>query len=271
MTLVLCIIFMVVGLIGIIVCAKKQKSLRNAQLYAALCLAVILVSAGVALVDTFFGDDIETRRYNSNQDQFQLSRLNAIAEYVNKNYDGKKVVILIHEDQIPNSTNSSYVRIDSVKELKGLLKKSVTVVDTVVMKRPAVEAGQEDVPEDLSRSAESFNKAFEECRNLRPDVIIDLSGLPSEGEGRKLKVWRWKGKDDPKLILGLVDDIGSFEPADFLGVLDCVVMSRNDGKFDWQNGTAPDDLKEAFDAVYVLVTKDNIQQLVKDKTISFNN
>lgn len=267
MTLTICIICMIAGLFGIIWCAKKQKSVANAQLYAVICLAVILVSAGVALVDTFFGDDIETRRYNANQDQFERSRLNAIAEHVNKNYGGKNVVILVHESEIPNSTNSSYIRIDKVKELKALLK-NVNVLDTVVIKPTPVAEGQEDVI-DESRSVKSFNKMFDECKNRHPDAIIDLAGLPTEGEAGKLNIWKWKGKDDPKLILAHVDDIGgSIQPADFMGVLDCVVVSRNDGKFDWQNGTAPKDLKEAFDAVYVLVSKDNIQQLVKDKVIS---
>jgi len=273
MTLTVCVIVMLVGLIGMIWCAKKQKSVANAKLYAVVCLAVILVSAVWAMVDTIFGEDIETSRINANQDQFERAKIDAVATYVNKNYDGKKVVILIHESDIPTKANSSYVRVDRVKELKALLKKGVTVLDTVVIKLPPVKEGEEDFnPDDVSRSAKSFNAMFDQCKNLRPDVIIDLAGLPMDGESRKLKIWNWKGKDEPKLILAQADDIGSsFQPADFMTVIDCVIVSRNDRKFNFLEDNAPKELKEAFDSLYVLVTKENIQQLAKDKVISINN
>ena len=45
----LSIVLMVLGLIGIIVCQKKQKTNPNAQGLAVICLVVILVGAGMLL------------------------------------------------------------------------------------------------------------------------------------------------------------------------------------------------------------------------------
>jgi len=267
-------ILMVAGLIGMIWCAKSQKRAANAKLYAIICLVVVVISAIMALVN-YFGPDEETERAMANQQQFELSKLNKIAEYINQNFAGKKVAILVHQDQLP-SKDSTYIRVDPVKELKSFLK-DVTVLDPVIIKNPTPEeikamGGSEDtMPDEISRSPESFNKMFEECKTLQPDVIVDLAGLPS-GDGRKLKVWRWKGKNVPKLILAQVDDIGSgFRPEILLdsdGVLEGFIVGRNDVKFNHLQDKAPKELNEAFDVLYVFVTKSNFKQLVKDKTIT---
>ena len=266
MSLTLWYIVMVAGLIGMVWCAKSQKRVAKAKLYAIICLVVVVISAIMAL-STYFSDP-ENERALANAKQFDRAKLNQIAEFVNKNYAGKKAVILIHQDMIPNP-DADYVRLDQEKELKSFLK-GVTVLDTVVI-RPPKNAGGEDsaVPEEVSYSAPVFNEKFEECRKLQPDVIINLAGLPMGEESRKLKVWRWKSKNDPKLVLSEVNDIGiCFEPADLLTVLDCVILSRNDRKFNYLEDTASKDLKEAFDSLYVLVTKDNLGQLKKDNVIT---
>lgn len=271
MSLALWYIVMAAGLIGMIWCAKSQKRVANAKLYAVVCLVVVVISAIMALSSYF--SDPEMERAMANQKQFDLAKLNKIAEFVNKNYAGKKAVILVHQDLLPTK-DSTYIRVDPVKELKSFLK-GVTLLDTVIIKNPTPEeikamGGSEDtMPDEISRSVPSFNAKFDECKALQPDVIINLAGLPSGEESLKLKVWRWKGKNDPKLVLSQVDDVGvSFHPEAFLSVLECVILSRNDRKFNYLQDTASKDLNEAFDSLYVLVTKDNLAQLVKDKVIS---
>lgn len=274
MSLTIWYIVMAAGLIGMIWCAKSQKRVANAKLYAIICLVVVVISAVMALSSYF--SDPEMERAMANQKQFDLAKLNKIAEFVNEKYDGKKVVILVHQDMLP-SKDATYIRIDPVKELKSFLKKGVTVVETVIIKPPTPEeikamGGNPDdmIPDEISRSYQTFNKKFEECKNLHPDAIIDLAGLPSGEEARKVKVWKWS-KNDPKLILTQIDEIGvSFPPKALVsedGVLECVIVGRNDQKFNFLEDEASKDLKEAFDSMYILVTKDNAKQLIKDKAL----
>jgi len=262
-------ILMVVGLGGMIWCAKAQKRIANAKIYAIVCLVLIVISAIMALVNEF-GPDPETKRFSENEKQFTLARLSRIAEFVNKNYAGRKVAILIHQNDIPNSTNSQWIRVDKVKELKSFLK-GVTVLDPVIIK--PVTNGNEEAAEDLSLSNENLDKMFDECKALQPDVVIYLSGFSEGTETKKLKVWKWKGKNEPKLILAGVSDINAIRPKALKeddGVLEAVVMSRitiDKSKFDPMKDNAPKDLKEAFDVQYVLVTKENFESLLKDKVI----
>ena len=57
MLTVVSIALMVAGLIGIVVCQKKQKTNPNAQSLAFVFLIVILAGAGVMIYDTFTGED----------------------------------------------------------------------------------------------------------------------------------------------------------------------------------------------------------------------
>ena len=273
MSLTLWYIVMAVGLIGMIWCAKSQKSVANAKLYAIVCLGVVVLSAVMVLV-SFFSDP-EQERAIANANQFEKAKLSQIAEFVNKNYSGKEVVILVRQDMLP-SENSDFVRVDPVKELKSMLK-GVTVKETVIMAPPTEEelkamgGDPEMMPAfEMSLSAPFYNKKFAECQALAPAAIIDLAGLPMGETCKELKIWKWNSKKDPKIILPEVNDIGlCFNPADLSnGILDSVIVVRNDRKFNFMDDTAPKDLKEAFDTLYVFVTKDNLAQLVKDNVIT---
>ena len=275
MSLTLWYIVMGIGLVGMIWCAKAQKRTPNAKLYAVICLAVVVLSAIMVLV-SFFSDP-EQERAMSNANQFELAKVNRIAQFVNENYAGKDVVILVRQDQLPQP-NSDFVRIDPVKELTKRLK-NVNVKETVVMNPPTEEemkamgGDPEMMPAfEMSLSPEFYNKKFLECKALDPAAIIDLAGLPMGETCNKLVVWSWaRGKKGPRLILPEVNDIGlCFEPMQLgpEGIIDCVVVVRNDRKFNFMDDTAPKDLNEAFDVLYAFVTKDNLAQLVKDKSIT---
>ena len=273
MSLTLWYIVMAVGLIGMIWCAKSQKSVANAKLYAIVCLGVVVLSAVMVLV-SFFSDP-EQERAIANANQFEKAKLSQIAEFVNKNYSGKEVVILVRQDMLP-SENSDFVRLDPVKTLKKMLNKDVTVKDTIIMAPPTEEevaamGGDPDMmlSFEMSLSAPFYNKKFAECRALAPAAIIDLAGLPMGETCRDLRIWRW-GKKDPRIILPEVNDIGlCFEPVDIMnGILDSVIVVRNDRKFNFMDDAAPKNLEEAFNMLYVFVTKDNLVQLAKERTIT---
>ena len=259
-------VIMGIGVIGMIWSVKSQNRTANAKLYAIICLVVVLISTTMILWRTLTGFDPEQERAIANNNQFEKAKLSQIAEFVNKNYAGKDIVILVRKDMIPTESNSDYVRIDPVKELTGMLK-GVTVKQTVVIEPPK---GTEEMPEiDVSSNPEIYNKMFLECKSLSPAAIIDLAGLPM-GENQALVIWKWDSKKDPKIILPEIGEFGiSFGPADVLnGIVDAVIVTRKEHKFNFMEDEAPKDLKEAFDTLYVLVTKDNVKDLVKNNVIT---
>lgn len=273
MSLVIWYTVMGLGMAGLIWAAKKKKKTLNDKAYATGFCVVIVFSSIMVLV-SFFSDP-EQERAIDNANQFEKAKLFKIAEFVNKKYAGKDVVILVRQDMLP-SENSDFVRLDPVKTLKKMLNKDVTVKDTIIMAPPTEEevaamGGDPDMmlSFEMSLSAPFYNKKFAECRALAPAAIIDLAGLPMGETCRDLRIWRW-GRKDPRIILPEVNDIGlCFEPVDLMnGILDSVIVVRNDRKFNFMDDTAPKDLKEAFDTLYVFVTKDNLAQLVKDNVIT---
>ena len=273
MSLVLWYTVMGLGMAGLIWAAKKKKKTLNDKAYATGFCVVIVFSSIMVLV-SFFSDP-EQERAIDNANQFEKAKLFKIAEFVNKKYAGKSVVILVRQDMLP-SENSDFVRLDPVKTLKKMLNKDVTVKDTIIMAPPTEEevaamGGDPDMmlSFEMSLSAPFYNKKFAECRALAPAAIIDLAGLPMGETCRDLRIWRW-GKKDPRIILPEVNDIGlCFEPVDIMnGILDSVIVVRNDRKFNFMDDAAPKNLEEAFNMLYVFVTKDNLVQLAKERTIT---
>ena len=274
MSLVIWYTVMGLGMAGLIWAAKKKKKTLNDKAYATGFCVVIVFSSIMVLV-SFFSDP-EQERAIDNANQFEKAKLFKIAEFVNKKYAGKDVVILVRQDMLP-SENSDFVRIDPVKTLKKMLNRDVTVKDVVIMAPPTEEeivamGGDPDMMAsfEMSLSAPFYNKKFAECRALSPAAIIDLAGLPMGETCRDLRIWRWNRKKDPRIVLPEVNDIGlCFEPVDLMnGILDSVIVVRNDRKFNFMDDAAPKDLEEAFNLLYVFVTKDNLVELAKSRTIT---
>lgn len=256
--LVLWYIVMFAGLFGMIWCAKNQQKVANAKIYAIASLVVVVISAVMVLLTYFVFEDPEEALSNANMKQFSLAELNAVAEYVDSKYEGKKIVILVSQNML--SPRKEKYSVDKLAELKSRLKK-------VTVEVVAVEDPQGEDPDDEGKRVEAYNQACAKCKTQQPAAVINLASFPEMG-GEGLKLWTWTGKNDPKLIL-----LSDMESTSYLqrlkDVIDFVVMNRvNAPKFDYRKDTAPEDLKAAFDFKYVIVTKDNINQLLKDKVIA---
>ena len=89
------IALMVVALIGIIWCQKKQKVNPNAQAFAFVFLVLILIGAGTVLWDQgiFGGEDREMNRIIENETAYAAARSEILAKYLVGKYPGKKARI----------------------------------------------------------------------------------------------------------------------------------------------------------------------------------
>jgi len=73
--LYLTVAIMVLALMGMIWCAKKQKVNANAQAYAIICLVVVFVCAIAVMVQTgVFGSNGETQRLIQNEMAYSRAR-----------------------------------------------------------------------------------------------------------------------------------------------------------------------------------------------------
>lgn len=272
-------VIMGIALVGMIWCAKNQKRFANAQLYAAGCLVVVAISAVMALYKYFGNGDLN--RLISNSKQFELAKVDQVAKFVSKQFAGSKVVFLVKSDMLKRDPSVSSTSVDVIAEMKKRLN-GVDVLETVVIPvtDPNSFTGSETEPPPMMSpeeelNAKVFNAKFNECKKLKPDVIINLAGMPFNPEDTKsLVIWKWK-KSDPKVILYEANAIGdTFIPDDLKNALAAAVLSKNEAKFpdgkafDFAEDTVPADLKQAFDLRYVIVTAENVEDMIKNNVVS---
>jgi len=273
-SLIVWYVIMGVSLIGMIWCAKNQKRFAYAQPCAIACLALTVISAAMAL-GKYFGNG-EMDRLINNAKQFELAKADQVAKFISKQFAGKKVVLLVKSDMLKNNGGSS---INVVEEVKKRLN-GVDVLETVVIPvtDPSSFTGNENEPPPVyapeeELSVKVFNAKFEECKKLKPDLIINLAGMPFTNP-EKLKIWKWTNPTDPKVILYEANSIGeSFIPDNLLNVLAAAVLSKREVKFpngkafDFAEDTVPDDLKQTFDLRFVIVTAENVEDLINKNLV----
>ena len=87
---------MIAAFIGMIICAKKQKTNPNAKTIAILCLIIVVVCAGKFLVDTgsFGGMSREMKEALASYERFSEASAQAAGELVSKKFGGKNVVVV---------------------------------------------------------------------------------------------------------------------------------------------------------------------------------
>lgn len=258
---------MAVGLGGMVWCAKNQRRVANAQLYSVICLVVVAISAVMALT-SFFGDG-ELEQSIENAKQFELAKVDQIADFVNKNHAGQKVVVLIKSDML----NPSEHQIDTLKEFSSRVQGQVTLLEPVVLQITDPSTLQPEDPEsgempyipspEEELNAKKFNDKFKECKAAGADVVVNFAGMPAMPEDtQKLIIWRW-GTKDPKVVLAEIMEM-NFDPKSLLGPVSAFVASKPDAQFDYLKDTAPENFKEAFDLRYVIVTKENAPNVLDE-------
>ena len=120
-------VIMGIGLVGMMWCAKNQRRVANVQLYSIICLIVVAVSAVMAL-STYFGDG-ELEQSIANAKQFELAKVDQIAQFVNKNYAGKKVAVIIRSDM----QKPSDYQINVLEAFTERVKDKVQLLDPMII------------------------------------------------------------------------------------------------------------------------------------------
>ena len=235
---------MVLALIGMIVCSKKQKT-NPAMQPVAFVLFVVVVVGGIMLLretGTFGGGQSSLMK---SELAFYASQGNKVGQYFAQSNGGKKILLLV-EDTAD----------ESAKLLADALKagyKGEVVMDTVIP--PPTIGSDNPIPPFLQMKASDFDAAFE--KHADAGIVVSLIGLPQDAA--KMKFWKAAADKRPAfLLIGLPS--GQMTGLAVLvasGNLTGIVIPKPNAKYDI---TAPSDPNAAFDIRYVLVDKSNIEQ-----------
>ncbi len=233
---------MVLALIGMIICSKKQKT-NPAMQPVAFVLFIVIVIGAIMLLKTMgiFGGQSSLL---SNELAFYTSQGNKVGKFFAQQNPGKKILLL---------TDPGFENNDNVKSLIDAIKAGYgsdnVVADTITL------ANQEETPMPLYMlmKAKDFDAALEKHSDVQ--IVISTIGLPTDV--RNLKYWKTPAEQRPLLFLlglpsgrieGLADVI---KKGDIAGV----VISNPEAKYDVP---APRDPEEAFAIRYILVSKENV-------------
>ncbi len=255
MYLVIGIALMVVALIGIIWCQKKQKTNPNAQALAFVFLILILVGAGTVLWDQgiFGGEDREMNRIIKNETAYAAARSQIIGKYLVGKYAGKKAVIITEKDLAKNQINKGAYDA-MVQALNGIEVEATEELNTPEM------SPDNPMPMESLITAKLFNDIFNKYPNT--NLFIIMTSLPfNPSEIQKLSIW----KKDPKKVQAVIvtGEVYNLKRVIAAGLIAATAVMKNDPNAYDPEKTAPSDPQKAFDVRYILVTPENVAEVDK--------
>ena len=126
---VLTIVIMIAAFIGMIICAKKQKTNPNAKTFAIFCLIVVVICAGKFLIDSgaLGGMSREMKEALASYERFSEASAQAAGEYVSQKFGGKKAIIVA-------SGGNAFEK--QPNKLAGYVKKYLTGVNAEIKGLP---------------------------------------------------------------------------------------------------------------------------------------
>ena len=239
------VVVMAVGLVGMIICSKKQKNNPAMQPVAIALFLVVLVGAGMLLneMDVFGGGNSSI--LNSEM-RFAESRGVKAAKFVAGIAKGKKVLFI---------ADKNYEQGELGKRVVAALKENCGgnfVFDYIAAPKGMEENG---VPVEEYMKAKDMDALL--AKHADVAVVISNIGLPQDA--RKMKYFRTAADKRPQLVLMNTGFSANFDFAKAIkkGDIAAVIVTAPGAKYDIK---APKDFEKAFAIRYVLVTKDNVDQ-----------
>ena len=232
---------MVVGLIGMIVCSKKQKTNPAMQPVALGIFLVVIVSAVMLLLETGIFGGGNTAIIESEY-AFMASRGHAAGAHLAKVAPGKKLVVVVED--------ANYEKSPHTKNLIDLLAKAYGAEAAVeALDLPAV---SDDNPQPIEERMKAKHFDATLAKHKDAGVVVSLIGIPQDA--RRMKAF--SGKGPVFFLLGTGMGTGKFV-ADQMkkGTIAGVVVPNP--KADYE-AKAPKDPAKAFAIRFVLVTKENL-------------
>ena len=240
--LVVYIALMVVALIGMIVCSKKQNTLAIAKPLS-MVLLVVVAFCGVMVLKSQFSGGISSLRENENR--FYVSQAFVVGDYVKGKLESGKILIVADPSYKVDARMTEFV--ENMKKGSG----GEVVIDTVELPDTG-----EEMPEPISERMKAKDFEATIARNSDAKVVVSLIGLPRDLRNLKILNNNKSGKG-PALIL-LNADVPQLGQMIAAGMVTAAVTVSPKAVFNEE--PAPSDEKAAFAVRYILVDKSNIAE-----------
>jgi len=231
---------MVVGLIGMIICGKMQKSNPAMQPISIVLFIVVLVGAGMGLKTSFGGGS--GSGIIDNELTYYGARGIKIGKLLSQNAAGKKVLVLA-DPSFDQDIFSKRLVDEMKKEFKG-----------------EVVIGWADVPTNFVEMGTSYQelanakKLNEVIEKNAPGAIVSLTGLPVDAA--RMKIFTAK-EHMPVILVSTGSANRKFVAVQLKkGAITAVI----EGKRGNSESNAPSDPEKAFEVRNTLYTKDNIAE-----------
>lgn len=253
----LSIAIMVVGMIGLIICAKKQKTNPAMQPLAFGCLVVVLVGLGISVYKNMTPDS----GLMESEARFRNSKMAKIGQMLKQSNPGKKVVFVVYPnwEKYEISKKNIEQQMETFKEFYG----SANIVATSL----ELPANFEEMGGDLESymTKDNFEKMLAPHKDA--GIVITDVGLP-ERQITGLSIV----KDKTTSIVMLNEPNERIRVFRYVrdGKITAVCYKPRPRKSKKDKNTpppeAPEDLLKAFDVRYFIVNKDNIEEHKADWT-----
>ena len=237
---------MVLGLIGMIACSKKQRTNPNAQTYAVIIFIFVAIAGILLMKDLGIFGGNTAKRFETER-MFYASRGYVAADFLKGLKPGSKIVLIAEEDYATNETTKNLV--EAIKKGYGSDNVEVKTLDLPKSSDPNME-----MPLSMRMKAKHFDEFIK--NNEDAGIIMSVVGLPEDAPRMKY----WKSAKDKRPIFFLLYDNGMVSGISNLihkGDIAGIVVSSPDANYEVD---APRDPKEAFKIRYILVTKENSVQ-----------
>lgn len=242
---VLWVAVMAVGLIGMIVCSKKQKTNPAMQPVAILLFLVVLAGAVMLLksMDVFGGGNASILE---SEMRFAESRGAKVAKLTAGLAGGKKVLFIADKNYEQSELGKRVV--EAIRENCG----GTLVIDSIAIPAKLADQG---IPVEEFMKAKDMDALL--AKHADAGVVISNIGLPQDA--KRMKFFSTPAANRPKMILMNTGFSNGFDFRKALekGDISAIIVTSPAAKYDVK---APSDADKAFDIRYVLVTKDNVAQ-----------
>jgi hypothetical protein len=271
---------MVVALIGMIACAKKQDVSPRAKPMAIVCMLIIIVCAIGILVNTGMFGDTSTKKLIANEMVYAKSAVIVPGKLLAEKYPDSKILLLI--DGIANNVRQEELILAFKTALDGKLTivgqecprplpfpppdalapkegdTATPVPSTAPSSAPMEPMGMPEmmIPIQEVMTAQGINDILAKYPEV--NMIVSFVGFPRDIQN--MSIWYEENPEKKVKVVSLSGDCYNLKDAIICGQAVAAVVYSPNAKF--SEKTAPIDPKAAFDERYILITPENIQEIL---------